>query len=96
MINHIVAWKLKSGLSDAEKSAAADRIKSELEALVGVVDGLVSLNVHKTLSGCAFDLTLISRFENAEALSGYRVHPRHVEAAGFVHSVIEDRTCIDF
>ena len=45
MVKHIILWTLKSELSDAEKSIVKAGIKEGLESLVGVVPGLLEVNV---------------------------------------------------
>ena len=41
-------------------------------------------------------MMLDSRFEDADALAGYQKNPLHLEAAGFVRSVVEERLCLDY
>lgn len=96
MVTHIVFWKLiEDETHCAEENAA--RIKRELEALVGVVPGLLSAQVGRGIDHAGeYDLCLLSTFENAAALSGYRTHPEHVKVADFVHTAISKRTAVDF
>ena len=97
MVKHIILWKLKSELSAEEKNAAKAEAKRRLEALNGKIDGLLSLKVEiEGLASSNADMMLDSEFTTAEALDGYQVHPLHVEAAGFVRSVVETRLCLDF
>ena len=93
MVTHIVFWKLDT--ADPDKAAA--RIKSGLEALVGVVPGLLTAEVGRGLKPDAeYDLCLVSTFESAEALAAYRTHPEHVKVSDFVHTVIAKRTALDY
>ena len=97
MVKHMIIWRLKDEYSDMEKAEHAARIKSELEALDGVIDGLVSIAVYNApLSSSSGDIMLDSTFESVDALAGYQVHPAHVKAATFVRSVVEQRLCMDF
>ena len=41
-------------------------------------------------------MMLDSTFTDAAALDVYRDHPLHLEAAGFVRSVVDVRLCLDF
>lgn len=95
MITHIVFWKL---LNDENHSAEENgaRIKRELEALVGVIPGLLSAQVGAALNPGDYNLCLLSTFENTEVLKAYRTHPEHVKVADFVHTVISSRTALDF
>lgn len=97
MIKHIILWKLKSEMTAEEKSAAKLEAKARLESLNGKIDGLVSLRVVTDgLSNSNADMMLDSQFTTTEALAGYQVNPLHLEAAGFVRSVVETRLCLDF
>ena len=50
MIKHIVLWKLRAFASPEEREAAEKRIKTGLEALVGVVPGLRYAQVGKNFN----------------------------------------------
>lgn len=95
MITHIVFWKLiDDDTHNAEENAA--RIKRELEALVGVVPGLLSAQVGQGIDAGEYDLCLLSTFETREALKAYRTNPDHVKVADFVHTAVSARTALDF
>ncbi len=97
MVRHVILWQFKDELSAPEREAAAARAKAELEALVGVVPGLLSLTVAtEPLDTSNADLMLDSTLESKEALAGYAVHPVHVAAASHVRSVVKSRFCMDF
>lgn len=97
MVKHIILWKLREELSAEEKTAAKAEAKRRLEALNGKIDGLLSLRVEtEGLSTSSADMALNSEFSTEAALAGYQVHPLHVEAAGFVRSVVETRLCLDY
>ena len=92
MVRHIVCWKLKD---DVNKSESIKRMKDELTALVGKIEGLVSLEVGECFSG-EWDAALCSVLESREALEVYRTHPEHVKAQQFVHTVMLERSAADF
>ena len=97
MVRHIILWKLKESMTDEEKSAARAEAKRRLEALNGQIEGLISLTViTDRLPSSNADMMLDSSFTDAEALAGYQVNPKHLEAAGYVRSVVEARLCLDF
>lgn len=96
MVRHVILWQFKDELSAPEREAAAAKIKAELEALCGVVPGLLSLTVlTNPLATSNVDLMLDSTLESEEALAGYAVHPEHVKAATYVRSVVKSRYCMD-
>ena len=97
MVKHIILWKLKSEFTPEEKSAAKAEAKKRLESLNGKIDGLLSLRVEtEGLASSNADMMLDSEFTTEEALAGYQTNPLHLEAAGFVRSVVETRLCLDF
>ena len=99
MVKHIILWKLRSELSDAEKREKALAIKQGLESLKGQVPGLIDIHVQidGRLESSNADIMLDSTLESPEALKGYAVHPAHVAvASGIVRPVTELRTCLDF
>lgn len=94
MVKHIILWKLKEGLDKEECKACA---KSRLEALNGKIDGLIKLEVITCgLDSSSADMLLNSEFESEDALAGYQKNPLHLEAAGYVRSVVGERLCLDF
>ncbi len=97
MVKHVIIWQFKDELSNEEKTAAAKKIKSELEALVGVVPGLKSLFVAITpMASSNADLMLDSVMESPADYDVYKDHPAHVAAATYVRSVVKSRVCIDY
>ena len=97
MVRHVLLWSFKDELTADERKTAAEKIKAELEALVGVVPGLTHLEIISTpMDSSNVDLMLDSTLESPEAYDGYKVHPDHVAAANYVRSVVKSRTCMDF
>lgn len=98
MVKHIILWQLKDELTPSEKEIRKQKIKDSLESLPGKVPGLLELkvNIHPLPSSNA-DLMLDSTLDNAQALSGYAVHPEHVAVANReVRPFVKQRLCIDF
>ena len=80
MVKHIIVWKLKDEISNADE--IKKKIKSSLEGLVGVIDGLVEMHIlTQKLPSSSGDIAMESLFENKEALEFYQKHPSHVEIA---------------
>ncbi len=97
MVKHIILWKLKDELTAEEKATAKLEAKRRLEGLNGRIDGLVSLRVViDTLPSSNADMMLDSVFSDEKALDGYQKNPIHLEAAGYVRSVVGTRLCLDF
>lgn len=99
MVKHIILWKLRSDLSEAQKQETALAIKQGLEGLKGQIPGLLDIHVQATgrLHSSNADIMLDSTLESEEALKGYAVHPAHVAVAnGIVRPNTEVRTCLDY
>ena len=97
MVKHVILWKLKDIPTEGTKDEAIAKIKTDLEALVGNIPGLVSLKVIRAdLASSNADIMLDSTLESEEALKGYQVHPMHVAAAAFVRANTEVRLCADY
>ena len=98
MVKHIIIWTLKNNYSDKEKNEIKANIKSNLEGLLGKIDGLLAISVQiDRLASSNADLMLDSTFESKEALAAYATHPEHVAIANRdVKPFTEIRSCIDF
>ncbi|MCI8496630.1 MAG: Dabb family protein [Clostridiales bacterium] len=96
MVKHIVFWKLEENAGGRSKQENFQLMKQKLEALVGIVPGLLSAQVGYNYNGGDYDVALVLDVESRGALEAYRVHPAHKEVQKFVHSVICGRTAVDF
>ncbi|GGH50082.1 Dabb family protein [Microbacterium album] len=97
MIRHIVMFQLASS-DPAEKDAQVARAKTELEALVGVVPGLRSMEVTRNgaYEGANMDFMLVADFDDLAALEAYQVHPEHEKVAAYIGTIRSGRAAIDF
>jgi len=98
MVKHVILWKLKDELTEAQKQEVKKGIKEGLEGLQGQVPGLISIKVNtEGLPTSNVDVMLDSSFESFEALKGYSVHPAHVAVAdGKVRPYTAQRSCLDY
>jgi len=96
MVTHIVFWKLKDEALGFNKKQNAEQIKKSLEALVGIIPGLVEAKVGINQNGGKYDAALYSRFESMEALHAYDSHPEHLKIREFVKAVRLERESVDF
>jgi antibiotic biosynthesis monooxygenase (ABM) superfamily enzyme len=86
-------------LEEAEgktKFENAQIIKEGLEALVGVIPGLLEAEVGINENGGDYHACLNSKFESMEALKAYDVHPEHEKVRDFVTKVRESRVAVDY
>ena len=97
VIRHIVTWNFKEGFSDTEKRQNALKVKTELENLKKVIQGIIELRVFiDVLLSSNRDIILNSIFENEKALSEYQIHPEHKRVSAYVGTVLQNRACIDY
>ena len=94
MIKHIVMWKFKDEVTDADKL----EMKRQLESLKGVVPSLVDIEIGLNMADCppAMDMVLSSEFKTVEDLNAYVVHPEHQKVVGFVKPLVCDRAVVDY
>lgn len=98
MTKHIIMWTLKEEFSNQDREIAKAQAKQKLEGLMGKIEGLLNIKVVTELldSSSYADMMLYSEFEDEAALKFYQTHPDHVEAAGFIRSIVSNRSCIDY
>lgn len=91
---HIVIWEYKAGLDEQAKEFQFNRMKKDLEGLIGVIPGLVEMNVvrdHFNTNGNG-QVVLVALFTNRENHLGYGPHPEHQKIAGYVVADIVDNS----
>ena len=98
MFKHIVMWRFIDGANGKSKQQHALWVKEHLEALVGVIPEIKSLEVgiNVCVAGTAYDAVLVSAFEDADAMERYKVHPAHVAVSEYCKKVRESRVDIDY
>ena len=98
MVKHIVVWKLKESANGQSKAENAKAIKEKLEALLGVVPGLLKIEVGIDFRGTeeSADAALYSEFESRDAFEGFLNHPAHKEIGPFVREARSQRLMADY
>ncbi len=98
MIKHIVLFRFKVYAEGADKTKNIEKMKSQLEALEGIIEEIkfFEVGVNFGNSDASYDLALCSEFESKEDLYRYQKHPEHVKVADFVKKVCEDRVVTDY
>ena len=96
MVKHIIVWKLKEDIAD--KNEVKNKIKTELEGLVGKIDGLKEMKIltdgFESSSG---DLMMDSTFADNDALKAYQKNPLHQAVAnGTVRPNVAERLSFDY
>lgn len=97
MVKHIVLFKLKNDVSEAEKLAVAQKFKAAIEALPQVISFIkhveVGININPNEQ---WNIALYSEFNTLEEVKAYSAHPAHVAAAKLLAEVKESRSCVDY
>ncbi len=88
-------WTLKEEFNN---DTVKQDMKTALEALVGVIPGLLTMQIEiDPLPTSNADVLLYSEFESAEALKNYAPHPAHVAVADTkVRPFTQTRSVMDF
>ncbi|KWR90823.1 Dabb family protein [Cupriavidus sp. IDO] len=97
MIKHIVMWKVR-GSSPEEKSESVCRVHAAFDGLIGVIPGLVTLEVGADVSRIdyACDVVLYTEFESRDALDSYSTHPAHLRIKRELAAVRIARHQVDY
>jgi hypothetical protein len=96
VIRHIVTWRLAAE-DAAQREADAHGIKERLEALRGVVAAeRIEVGIDLGATDGNWHVVLDSDFATADDLAAYQAHPQHLEAAAFIRSVVDARSCVDY
>jgi hypothetical protein len=92
-------WKLKDNAEGATKEANAKKMKMMLEGLKRHIDELhrveVGINI-KEDDDSAYDVVLISDFEDELSMTMYNRNTHHKQAVEFIESVTSDRIFVDY
>ena len=93
MVRHIVFLKLEDNYA-ANKKVVQERIMS----MQGKIDVLKHLEVGINFSPeeRAFDLALVSDFDNKEGLNAYAINPLHLEVISFLKSIHTVTKVVDY
>ena len=91
MVKHIVLYTLKEGV---DKKEAVSIIARQLEPLVGVIPGLLKMEIRQAYQG--MDYALYSEFESAQALADYTKHPAHLAAKEHFWHFLDSRVAADY
>jgi len=93
MVTHVVMWKLKD-----RSPAHAERVQTLLTSMKGKIPGMLDLEagVDFVRSDRSYDVVLITRHENREALDQYQLHPVHEEVKRVMLELREASTAVDF
>jgi hypothetical protein len=98
MLKHIVMWRMKDQAEGASAEQNAQELKRRLESLEAVIPEILELEVGLQFKAPepAWDVVLVSAFENPAALEIYQKNPEHEKVVEFVKKIISDRKVVDY
>jgi len=95
MIKHIVLFKYKAEATPAQRKEVEDR----LNALPGLIPDIKGWALEHALPGRtarAYDLALISEFDDVAALDRYIANPHHRAVIPLIDAACEHRAVFDY
>ncbi len=96
MIKHIVMFRIPAELKD--KNTLIQALKDKLDNLKNKIPRLKKLetgiNISKRTS--AFDLVLVTEFDNESDLDVYRKHPDHLEVVAYIEKIKAEVVVADY
>ncbi len=97
MVKHIVLFKLKSDVPEAQRLAAMQDFKHAIEALPTVIPFIRKVEVGLNINPAEqWSIALYSEFDTLADVQAYSNHPRHLAAAALLKDVKESRACVDY
>ena len=97
MLRHITMWNFSDDITPEQKKEYAKKIKADLEALNGKIEGMISLKFEiEPVLKSDRDVILDTLFTDAQALERYMTFPDHVKVSEMVKPIRKDRASIDF
>lgn len=94
MLTHIVIWKYKPEVSEAERRehvALLRRLQQVIPEIQTFAVGFDVLCIPR-----AYDTGLVATFRDRAGLEAYTIHPQHVAVAEFGRSISEHVASVDF
>ena len=97
MVKHIVLFKLKDEVPEAEKLVVMNKFKEAIEALPAKISVIRKIEVGLNMNpGAAWHIALYSEFATLEDVKFYAPHPDHVAAGKIIAEAKDSRACVDY
>jgi hypothetical protein len=95
MLVHVVMFKLHDNV---DKAAVSQEIKARLEALPPRIDVIrrYEVGVNVIASPRAYDMVLVSEFDNRDTLAIYSAHPDHVAVLPYITGNCAHIAAVDY
>jgi hypothetical protein len=87
MIRHVVLCKFRTSASEEKRENAVNALNALGQSISEIREW--SMGKQALPSRTAYDLAIVSGFENAEALERYRNHPDHMRVKNLLTEIAE-------
>lgn len=95
MVEHLVFFKFKDGVSEAEMEAAAAGLRALKDKVPGVIHITAGMNFTQRSQG--HQLGLVVRLKDKAALETYSKHPEHVKVVeSMIRPKVDNIMAIDY
>jgi len=95
MIEHVVLFKVTASATEEQKQRMVAELRDLKEKIPGIVDLSVGRNFSSRSQG--FEIGLVVRFRDREALEAYLPHPAHRGCVDtYVNPIREDVIVVDY
>ena len=94
MIRHVVVFKLKPGVSEAQRDEWLEmsrRLHGRIELVREFKIGVDLLRIPRS-----YDVAVVADFDNLEDVSAYAEHPEHLPAVELSRELSEHIVSVDF
>ena len=98
MVKHIVMWTLAEIAEGKKKEENLEEVKTRLKGLKDSIEEIQSLEVGINFNTTedAYDLVLVTEFNDKEALIRYQDHPEHIRVRDFLRKVRLKHAVVDY
>jgi hypothetical protein len=97
MYEHLVFFKLNSGVTPAEQQLLLDQLHAFRQSIPGIVDLSAGINVtEETENIHGYTLGLRVTFEDLAALRAYGPHPVHQQFVKSLEGILDNVIVVDY
>ena len=98
MVKHVVMFKMKIFASEEVLKRNVSLIFDELNSLPELINEIKSFEVgiNESESARAYDLVLVSEFNDYASLKLYQDHPEHLKVVSLIKELTENTIVVDY
>ncbi|MBO5197289.1 MAG: Dabb family protein [Lachnospiraceae bacterium] len=96
MIKHLVLWKLKPEIKNAEFPEKLALLQGMFDRMIGIVEGLRHVELYEINQPSEYDLCLYTEFDDQASLDAYKPHPLHQNVKSVSKDWVYNKLVIDY